>query len=680
MGNFIVYKKWGRCSGINFWSFMIRKFLILIFIFLISCAEEREDLYSVNNKLAVRDIYKTTDIRVLKGGYDVFVEKTDSLLDKIERNLYVFDFGTNNSPYFDGSIPVSVSNESIYHRWLNNLNTTSADQNGINPLFTDFIMGDAGNELLFIIPEGDYELTFISGLNESDVLPFEVSINGVNYKIYDRRFQTFASMRGYYAFNTISNIHAGKDGLRLFFHNGWLINAIIIKSIQNYEVRKYINLPVRFSYTSDFYNLLGRDNAIKWSKKFGYNYEQNWDYLVARSGEILNIAGLSDADPLTKLKYIAFYIDKMTRETCCEVPESEILDSPVDILDPDGYKKGSCFGMARLVGVLANSYGIPARLVGYFIDSDYADFPSLFPQISSPLFVVRNASIYSTFAIGGYNHTEVEIFYNGKWRLITNYFYEGHLAEYSAIEVVNNKQINTVKRRFYDNVQDIMYINLFLSNINRQADYCALPYSVAFYDLNTAASLYPENNEWTFKSDNHITSINSIRIGRYWGIVSRLLLGYDTVKRIGRKYFVPDMKADESLVLNLLITQTNKNPEENLNIYVNDKKIDYSVIDRVKNIDFQKRQGGIYQFRVKIDDKYIVRNRINAFDIEIKDPSSKVEIVIGKNDSRISDLSNYSMDYCNNYDMMFSQESYYYAGNNKYALYNNPLLFLEIVK
>lgn len=661
---------------------MVRCVLIIaILMSIFACGDEGGGISKFYNKLIDRDSSILLDQnRTVKGRYEVFTDKTNVLFDKSGKALYIFDFGAEDSPYFEDTIVVTRSDHNTYYRWINNSNIRSANQGGINPLFTDFLMGEFGNELFLNIPYGEYEITFISGSDRSDVLPFNVSIGGKNYKIYSREFGSLASKKGYYAFNTIpSKIRLDSDGLRITFLNRWLINAIIVRSVRDFEVRRFSGLPVRFSNTADFFNLLSRSNAIKWSEKFGYNYEQNWDYLVARSEEILATAGLSDAEILDKLKYIAFYVDELTRESCCEIHEVDVLNSPVDILDPDGFKKGSCFGLARLLGLLANSYGVPARLVGYFVDSDLADFPSLFPVISSPLFVIRGESLYSTFAMGGYNHTEVEIFYNGKWRLITNYYYEPHLVDYSAIDVVNDRGIFTVKRNFYNNVHDVMYVNLYIANVNRQEDYCLLPYSYAFYDINTAASIYPERGEWTFKTDTHTTSVNSLRIGRYWGIVGKLLLTYNYVRRIGREYFLPKLLDRDELYLNILITYSNKNIEENINIYVNNVKIDYTVESKVRNMLFSERTRGVFQFRVKLDKRYIIPDTINSFDIELQDPSSSVEVVIGSNDSRISDLNRYTMEFCNDYDMMRSQESYYYENERRYPLYNNPLLFLELV-
>ncbi len=654
-------------------------FIFIISVVFLSCGDEGDYYKNINQRLLNEDLINREPVQ--KEGVDIksILGRFNKYLNDNERRIYIFDFGNQLSPYVDGSIVVTQSNRSIYHRWINNYNILNADQMLINPLFTDFLVGESGNEILFNIPSGEYEITFVIGSEKSDVLPFKVEINSVEYTIYSKEFTNFASKRGYYSFNTIEKLKVDKNGVRIVFKDSWLINAIIIKAYSGFSIKKYSSLPVRFHSNSDFYKLLSRENAIKWSRKFGYNYEANWDYVLEKSDEILNMAGIGNLGPFEKLKYIADYVDRNTRERCCYIPETEILDSPVDILDPDGYQKGSCFGLARLMGILANSYGLPARLVGYFIDSDFSEFPSLSPLISSPLFVVKPAQSYSTFAIGGYNHTEVEVFYQGKWRLITNYFFEPHLAEYSAIEVVNNKGINSVKRSFYDNVQDVMFVNLFIANINREPDFCILPYSYAFYDLDTASSIYPENTEWTFKMDNHISSVSSLRIGRFWGLSGILRLSYDNVKRVGRELFIPKIESDENIVLNIMVVATNRDIEENLNIYINGRLIAYKPLDIVRNMDFSKRRGSVFQFRVKIDKNLIVENRLNEFDIELKDSASSVAIVVGSNDNRISGYDTFTMDYCNNWDMMKSSNSYYYSGSNRYPLYNNPLIFLEIV-
>ncbi|MCX7943752.1 MAG: hypothetical protein N2746_04520, partial [Deltaproteobacteria bacterium] len=332
------------------------------------------------------------------------------------------------------------------------------------------------------------------------------------------------------------------------------------------------------------------------------------------------------------------------------------------------------------VGVLANYYGLPARLVGYFIDSDFAEYPSLFPQISSPLFVVKGSYPYYTFSIGGYNHTEVEVYYEGKWRLITNYRFEDHLASYSAMEVVNNRDIFSIKRNFYNNVADVLFLNLYIANVNRSPDYCELPYSYAFYDLDTATSIYPENSEWMFKSDNHVTARNSLRIGRFWSIRGILELRYDWVKRIGRDLFVPKLRDNEEIILNIMVSSSNRNIEENLNLYVNGIKIDYESLDRIRNFSFQSRKGGVFQFRVRIDKDRILEERLNSFDVELKDANSSVSFVVGTNDNRILGYDTFTMDYCNQWEMMRSSNSYYYEGSKRHYLYNNPLIFLEIVE
>lgn len=646
----------------------------------LSCGEEGDYYKNINQRFLNKDLINREPVQ--KRGIDVksILDRFNKYLSDKERRIYIFDFGSAQSPYYEYSTQVTPFNRSIYHRWINNYNILDADQMLINPLFTDFLMGESGNEILFNIPSGEYEITFVIGSEKSDVPPFKVEINNVEYTIYSKEFTNFASKRGYYAFNTIGKLRVDKNGLRIVFKDRWLINAIIIKTYSGFSIKKYSSLPVRFQNNSDFYKLLKRENAIKWSKKFGYNYEANWDYVIDKSNEILFMEGLINSTPLDKLKYIAYYVDRLTRESCCYIPETEILDSPVDILDPDGYKKGSCFGMARLVGILANSYGIPARLIGYFVDSDFADYLSLFPLISSPIFGVRPTQSYTTFAIGGYNHTEVEVFYNGKWRLITNYFFESHLSNYSAIEVVNNRDIPTVKRDFYNNVQDVMFVNLYIANVNRDPDFCLLPYSYTFYDLDTAASIYPEESEWSFKLDNHISSSNSLRIGRFWGISGVLRLGDRDIRRIGRELFIPRIEDDEDVILNLMILSSNRNIEENLNIYVNGKRIDYKPFDSVKNMNFANRSGSVFQFRTKIDKSDLIEDKLNEFDIELKGSDSYISLVVGSNDNRISDYDVYTMDYCNQWNMMKSSNSYYYIGSNRYPLYNNPLLFLEIVK
>ena len=659
----------------------IRKFVVFtIILSVISCYDEsinpnqkrfnlsRDDFVSgLNNS---RDKVNKVDI----------YKKTTDIIDRLTQfDVLLMDFGPLSSPYVADTTVVSPYNRSVYHRWIDNESITSADSGSINPVLTDFLMGIPNNEIQIDIPSGKYEITFISGSVNSDVPAFRVLINQKEYRIASKEFVSVASKKGYFAFNTIDGIEAPKSGLRIKFLDNWLLNGMIIRRSVEFGIKKYSELPKYYSYDSDFYKLLERSNAIKWSKKFGYNPEQNWDYVVQRSNEILSFAGLINVDELTRLNYLANYVDRLTRETCCEIPEDDILNSPVDILDPDGYKKGSCFGMARLIGVIANYYGIPARLVGYFIDSDFAEFPSLFSHLGSPLFAVRGSLPYSTFAIGGYNHTEVEVFYGGRWRLITNYFNEPHLAEFSAIDVVNDRSISTVKRAFYDNVQDVMYINMFITNINREPDYCLLPYSYAFYDLDTAASIYPEKSIYTFKTDNHTSAFNSLRIGRFWGIQSKLRLSKDFVRRIGRSFFVPDIDYNrEYLTINLLITYSNNDIESNLNFYINGKPVEITSIDRVMNMNFKDRIGGVYQFRGRVDQRDFIPNRINDFDIEIKNDDSIVEIVVGSNDSRISDLQEYTYNYCNRFDLMKSRSSYYYYDDIRYQLYNNPLIFLEI--
>ncbi len=656
---------------------------VLISTGLFCCYDESEYLSSSQNLLFQRERPDETDYnrpQVNEKENRLLKKKINEFIERKKGNLYLFDFGSNQSPYIEGSVVVTPFNRSIYHKWINNAGIVDADQNIINPVFTDFLIGSRNNELHLTVPSGEYEITFISGSENSDIRPFGTVINGTEYTIYNLTFPSYASKKGYYAFNTIDrSINADKDGIRIRFLDEWLINAVIVRPRTDFEVKSYSKLPV-YNYRADFYNLLSRNNAIKWSNKFGYDYGKNWDYVIQMSENILKSAGLSDADKFTKLKYIADYVDRSTRESCCEIPDIDILNSPVDILDPDGARKGSCFGMARLVGVLANSYGLPARLVMYFIDSDFAEFPSLFPQISSPLFLLRNNFPYSTFAIGGYNHTEVEVFYNNKWRLLTNYTFEEHIAEYPAIDIVNKRDIPSKKRHFYNNVQDIMFINLYIANINRAPDYCRLPYTYAFYDLDTATSIYPENSVWTFKTDNHLTSLNSLRIGRYWSIRGVLELQHSWVKRIGRELFMPRLEPEEKVILNILISGSNKNIEENLNLYINDIKVYYKPYDVLKNYSFDKRNGGIFQFRIMIDRDRILQERLNSFDIELKDADSQVSVVIGTNDNRVSDYETFTMDYCNQWDMMKSSNSYYYYDSVRYPLYNNPVIFLEIVK
>lgn len=650
---------------------------------LFCCYDENEYLSSSQNMLFQREgpadsVFNRPRVNEKKD--KLFKKKINEFIEKNKGSLYLFDFGSNQSPYIEGSVVVTPYNRSVYHRWINNAGIVDADQMLINPLFTDFLIGSSGNELLLYIPSGEYEITFISGSRNSDILPFKVQLNGEEYKIYSKEFPDFASKRGYLAFNTINKfIKTDEGSLNIKFVDEWLVNAVILQQKTSFEVKKYTKLPV-YNYRADFYNLLTRDNAIKWSKKFGYDYHTNWDYVIFRTNEIINAAGLNEISNFEKLKFMANYVDRLTRETCCEIPEIDILNSPVDILDPDGFKKGSCFGMARLVGILANSYGFPARLVMYFIDSDFAEFPSLFPQITSPLFLTRNNFPYNTFAIGGYNHTEVEVFYDEKWRLLTNYTFEEHISEYSVVDVINNRYIPSKKRSFYDNVRDVLFVNLYIANTNRDPDYCSLPYSYAFYDLDTATSIYPENSVWTFKTDNHITAMNSLRIGRYWSIRGVLELQYNWVKRIGRELFVPRLEPEEKVILNIMVSGSNRSLEENLNLYINGIKVDYKPYDIVRNFDFAEREGGIFQFRILIDKDRILQERLNSFDIELKDANSKVSIVIGTNDNRISDYDTFTMDYCNQWDMMRSSNSYYYNGPNRYYLYNNPLIFLEIIK
>gem|GEM_PF-4339541 len=655
-------------------------FLILSPI-LPSCGLEDVDVDNIKNKVISRDIFNFKDNLAIDSKSAIIQDKFEQLIDRKRNPVYLFDFGLEQSPYIEGTVVVTPSNRNKYYYWVNKLNISCEDQGLINPVFTDFIAGKNLNEIVFYLPPERYEITFISGSNRHNVPPFRIKINDEEFLIKGKEFNNLASQKGYYSFNTIYKIIKNSEGvIKVRFLDDWLVNAIILAPAVDFEIKTYSGLT-HFEFTPDFYNLLTRENGIKWSVKFGYDYANNWDYVIYRIDQILNESGLREADHFTKIKYIADYVDRLTRETCCEVLPIDILNSPVDILDPDGYKKGSCFGLARLVGIMANSYGIPARLIGYFIDSDFAEFSSLFPQISAPLFAVRPNFPYSTFAIGGYNHTEVEIFYGGKWRLITNYIFEDHLTDFSAIDVVNNRDIPSVKRSFYDNVQDVMYVNLFIANTNREEDYCELPYTYAFYDLDTARTLYPENMEWGFKTDNHTTGSNSLRIGRYWSLRNTLKLQYNWVKRIGREFFVPSLQDDEELILNLMISVSNRSIEENLDIYVNDVKVDYISYDRIYNFDFQNRDGGVLQFRVRIDKDRILQQSLNTFDVELKDSDSEVGIIIGKNNNRISDYETFTMDYCNKWDMMRSSNSYYYySDGNKHPLYNNPLLFLEIVK
>ncbi|MCX7945105.1 MAG: hypothetical protein N2746_11420, partial [Deltaproteobacteria bacterium] len=368
---------------------------ILILLWALSCVEE-EDVYirTISNPVFQREPPTKRDTSVEKDYYDFLNQKLKYFKERRKSDLFVFDFGSNQSPYIEGSIIVTPFNKTIYHRWVNNFGILDFDQNLINPLLTDFLMGVNGNEIVLNIPEGEYELTLVSGSHNSDIRAFLIEVDNVEYRVYNKNFGNFASRKGYYSFNTIDKgIVVKKDGLRIKFKDDWIVNAIIMRLLGNFEIKRYSKLP-RYNYRADFYNLLTRDNAIKWSRKFGYNYGLNWDYVVEMSENILRSAGLTNVDNFTKIKYIADYVDKMTRETCCEIPEIDILNSPVDILDPNGFRKGSCFGLARLVGVLANYYGLPARLVGYFIDSDFAEYPSLFPQISSPLFVVKGSYPY----------------------------------------------------------------------------------------------------------------------------------------------------------------------------------------------------------------------------------------------------------------------------------------------
>ncbi|MCX7959469.1 MAG: RtcB family protein [Deltaproteobacteria bacterium] len=123
-----------------------------------------------------------------------------------------------------------------------------------------------------------------------------------------------------------------------------------------------------------------------------------------------------------------------------------------------------------------------------------------------------------------------------------------------------------------------------------------------------------------------------------------------------------------------------KKIEENLNLYVNDIRLDFKPYDVVKNMDFSERRGGVYQLRIKIEKDRLLQNRLNSFDFELKDANSQIKFVIGTNENRILGYDIFTMDYCNRWDMMKSSNSYYYDGPNRHPLYNNPLIFLEIIK
>ncbi|MGG4461125.1 transglutaminase domain-containing protein [Brevibacillus porteri] len=584
----------------------------------------------------------------------------------LEKRL-IFDFGTATSPLLDEAN--RVTSKTLYDKnkgfgWKQTTDMIiGQDEMTLDPIATDYLEGKGGETFSVSVPNGTYQVLIESGSKKQDVQIFHFELNA-RKEVFQHNYEnitTVASPKGR-ATQHIYTVDVTNGMLEITLNSKWLINAVVItkaSQIQLVDIKQSIN---QNKGESDFYSLLSRENGLMWSKKFGYDYGKNWDYLIKRRDEIIKELGLANSDSLTKLSGLARYLDEQTYNSFNTIPNIDELNSPVDILDMDGSKKGSCFGLARTLALFANSYGLPARLVEYHTTPEGSIYNSiLYPQIQ----------LLDTKNLGPY-HVETEIFLGGKWRLFTNGPYEP-LEELDAVEVVNNpEKVKKFEDKYlvYSNTERIRYIHLTRANYTRDEDLQTPLNSYVFYDPEKAFEIYPNKPKQTVRVRNSDFNDNVIRIGQYYQSSGFIKLGEKGVSRVKRAIYVPQFEGEiSSIQVNIPIQEygTTSNPPFYVNI--NGQRVSAKKINDMP--DITGRRGGLYLYKLSVPSQYINFDKVNEIELVYEQQRGYIDIPL-------SYLNNVFYEGNKKIDSFYSNSFYSFGINDGYVrMINDPIVYLD---
>lgn len=602
--------------------------------------------------------------------------KSSSITQSDENKTTIYDFGTSNSPVWSESI--IITEKTSYNKkygWVGKLNTLkSGDDMTFDSFNTDYIKGTGGETFRINTENGLYEVALIAGTSKGDVSSFNFSLNGKSQK-FTHSFNNItevASPKSRYTTKTY--VVAVTNGqLNIKFNNKWLINGILIKPYTLPQIVKveYDKKDMPFNdINSDFYMPLNSSNAIKWSRKYGSDYKKNWDYVLKRRDEILKQFDAEDKDIITKLNTIAKYIDETTAKSNIIENDTNILNSPVDILDPKSSQKGSCTGLARTIAIIANSYNIPARLVNYYTKPE----GSIYDSTAYPSIIVPGNQNIGRF------HVEAEIFYDGKWRLITNGPYIAVNGN-NAIDVVTNFEITKSepsKQLVYINTEKLRYFSTELVNYFDEADKLEQEgISSILYDLDTAMLIYPEQNIQLFKLKNHDFNNKLLRVGEIAPAKGSLKIGgVGKPNVLKRLLYIPKINGVKTVNLNLIINDIKGNAVVPFDIYINGNRIDNKneiLVDAIKASG--TRYSGNILFSVSVPRDYLVENEYNEILVKVRDGCS-IELPVMLSNKLFSSSNEGEEDI----KQLKNDHSYYSFGleNIFVKMSNNPAIYLEL--
>lgn len=604
-------------------------------------------------------------------------------------NVTIFDFGTKTSPINEGAF--LVTEEMIYSPqkgfgWVGpTISIHGYDDMILDLVNTDYLQGSGGESFQVDLPNGAYEVALVVGTQLRDVPLFKFDINnGGESETYtfSHNFESItyvSSLKGRYTLH-IYNTEVKNGMLQIVLREPWLVNAIIVRPIKPLKqvlVSTTNQLPVN---STDFYYPLDRDSGQKWSRKFGYDYQKNWDYIVKRRDEILLKNGADNADIITKLSSLANYINRKTASSSKPLPSIDELNSPVDILDPDGSEKGSCFGLARTIALFANTYGYPSRLIQIYTTPEGSIYDSIkYPYISCE----------GDMNLGAF-HVETEVFYNGKWHLYTNGPY-APLQDFDVIEIITDPSLAASfpdKYLVYSHTERLTYINLYRANFYREEDLSNPSNSYIHYDAETARRIYPEKDIFPLKVRDSDFDNNILRIGEYWQTSGTIILGKDGVARIKRIIYVPSVDGTNNINISIPICSFSGKIAKSFEVYFNGYLLDTA--NNVKEInDLLNRNNGYIFYKVKIPFNLVRFDENNEIILKSINADSNVSLLVSFLNKTFA-YQGYSEDnknlnteeslYCDD-NIMLTKNSFYsfdFYGNSFIRMVYDPIILIDM--
>lgn len=535
-----------------------------------------------------------------------------------KKKKYIFNFGRINEFEVKGFNSVNIMNNTMYNKekgfgWIGSNNRFNGNESISSTLIKGSVSGHDSSKFKIDVENGKYKIGILVGSYEKNIPRFEYYVNG-KANITENGFSKERKFASYLGLPILfeSNVDVTNGEVEINFGKNWFINALIIKPYEN-ETISFSNNEYIVAKNIDFYNIAGEENAQKWSYKNGENYSLNWKDILTKRIELEKLLEIENENEneYFKIKAIAKYIDDKSNKITTVSPEKEeiylekgLLDSPVDILESG---VGSCLGLARTIALIANSYGVPSRLISYYVNPNAIKKYSYlnYPQINS----VNQLNI-------GEFHVECEIYWNGKWILIPNGPYVD-LGEISAGEIISSDRIdNPIKSELYLNTH---YIRIFSNIIPNHYYKDTLDLnSDAIFDAQTAKYLYPNQNKFKFRLRNDVLNTNSLMLSANRNLKG--LIKLNTNISLSKKISLDKQYFNNSKDVKLILFLKNINTDK---IYL---KINGNEI--IHKISSEKRGCKTFEeIEIENIERYLLKDGENEMKIYLKDGEIEIPVM-----------------------------------------------------